>query len=408
MIDVKKIKKDFPVFEKYPNLVYLDSAATSFKPASVIEKIVEYYQEYSANIHRGIYQISERATKEYEETRAVVAKFIGAESSEIVFTKNTTEALNILAFGLAEKFLKRGDEILISIAEHHSNFVPWQIVCQRKKANLKILDVNEEGRLKIDDLKKLITKKTRIVSLSFVSNVLGTVNPVKKISQIIKNKNQKIIFVLDAAQAVPHLKINVKNLGCDFLAFSGHKMLGPTGVGVLWGKKEILKEILPLNFGGGMILNVKIKKTTFQEPPFSFEAGTPDIGSIVAFKEAIFYLEKIGLKNIQSHSFKLTNLVLSKLKEEFGPKIKILGPKDPKERIGVIAFNFGKIHPHDLSQLLDRDNICLRAGYHCAMPLHKRFKVKATARASFYLYNQKEDTEKLILGLKKIERILKI
>ena len=405
MINVPKIKNDFPIFRHQPGLVYLDSAATSLKPKSVIEKLIEYYEKYSANIHRGIYKISEKATKEYEETREVVARFIGAKPSEIVFTKNTTEALNLVAFGLAEKFLRAGDEILISIAEHHSNFVPWQIVSQKKRARLKIVDVDKEGRLKIGQLEKLITKKTKIVSLFFVSNVLGTINPIEKISQIIKSKSQKIIFVVDGAQALPHFKIDVKKLNCDFLAFSGHKMLGPSGVGVLWGKTEILKEISPLNYGGGMILKVTPKKTTFQEPPFCFEGGTPNIGEVIAFKEAIFYLERIGLDKIQRHAFELTEYALQRLKKEFGKKIIIYGPQNSKEKIGLVAFNFGKIHPHDLSQFLDNNKICLRAGHHCAMPLHERLKTEATARISFYLYNQKEDIEKLIFGLKKIERI---
>jgi len=403
MIDIKKIKKDFPIFKNHPDLVYLDSAATSLKPKRVIEKIVEYYQDYSANIHRGIYQISEKATKEYEETREVVANFIGANPSEIAFTKNTTESLNILANSLVEKFTQRGDEILISILEHHSNFVPWQIAAKKRGLKIKILDIDKEGKLKIKDLKNLISKKTKIVSLSFVSNVLGTINPIGEISEIVKKKQKDIIFVVDGAQAVPHFKVNVKDLSIDFLAFSGHKMLGPTGVGVLWGREELLNEIEPLNYGGGMIEKVEIEETVFQKAPFKFEAGTPPIASVIGLKEAIFYLEKIGMEKIQEHESELTNFALEKIKKEFGKKIKIYGPK---KRAGVIAFNFKNYHPHDISQILASEKVCIRAGHHCAMPLHKRLNTVATCRASFYLYNQKEDIEKLIFGLKKVEKIL--
>jgi cysteine desulfurase/selenocysteine lyase len=403
MIEVSKIKKDFPVFKNQPDLIYLDSAATSLKPKKVIEKIIEYYQKYPANIHRGIYSISEKATLEYEETRKVIGDFIGGKSSEIVFTRNTTESLNILAEGLTQRFTKRGDEILISIMEHHSNFVPWQVVSKKKGLKLKILDIDKEGKLEISKLKKLITRKTKIVSLSYVSNVLGTINPIKKISEIIKNKNKEILFVVDAAQAVPHFKVKVKDLGIDFLAFSGHKMLGPTGAGVLWGKEELLNEISPLNYGGGMIEKVEIEKTIFQKAPFKFEAGTPDISAVIALKEAVFYLEKIGMEEIEDHEKTLTNLAMEKLKKEFGKKIKIYGPK---ERASVISFNFKNYHPHDVSQILAKEKICIRAGHHCAMPLHKRLKILATCRASFYLYNSKEDVEKLIEGLKKVEKTL--
>jgi cysteine desulfurase / selenocysteine lyase len=403
MIEVSKIKKDFPVFKNQPDLIYLDSAATSLKPKKVIEKIIEYYQKYPANIHRGIYSISEKATLEYEKTREVIGDFIGGKSSEIVFTRNTTESLNILAEGLTQRFTKRGDEILISIMEHHSNFVPWQVVSKKKGLKLKILDIDKEGKLEISKLKKLITKKTKIVSLSYVSNVLGTINPIKKISEIIKKKNKEILFVVDAAQAVPHFKVKVKDLGIDFLAFSGHKMLGPTGAGVLWGKEELLNEISPLNYGGGMIEKVEIEKTIFQKAPFKFEAGTPDISAVIALKEAVFYLEKIGMEEIEDHEKTLTNLAMEKLKKEFGKKIKIYGPK---ERASVISFNFKNYHPHDVSQILAKEKICIRAGHHCAMPLHKRLKILATCRASFYLYNSKEDVEKLIEGLKKVEKTL--
>lgn len=403
MIKVSDIKKDFSVFSKYPGLIYLDSAATSLKPNQVIEKINEYYKNYPSNIHRGIYNISEIATKEYEQTREVVADFIGANSSEIIFTKNTTEALNIVANGLVEKFVKNGDEIILSIIEHHSNFVPWQVLAKKKKLKIKIINIDNNGVLKISDLKNLITKKTKIISLTFVSNVLGTITPIKEISEFIRKRNKNIIFVIDGAQAVPHLKIDVKELGVDFFAFSGHKILGPTGTGVLWGRKELLDLISPLNYGGGMIEKVEIKKTIFQKAPFKFEAGTPDISAVIGLKEAILYLKRIGMERIKKHVSELSIFAIEKLKKEFDKKIEIYGPK---EKIGIIAFNFKNYHPHDVSQILDDKKICIRAGHHCCMPLHQRMNISASCRISFYIYNEKEDIDKLILGLKEVEKIL--
>ena len=403
MIKVSDIKKDFSVFSKYPGLIYLDSAATSLKPNQVIEKINEYYKNYPSNIHRGIYNISEIATKEYEQTREVVADFIGANSSEIIFTKNTTEALNIVANGLVEKFVKNGDEIILSIIEHHSNFVPWQVLAKKKKLKIKIVNIDNNGVLKISDLKNLITKKTKIISLTFVSNVLGTITPIKEISEFIRKRNKNIIFVIDGAQAVPHLKIDVKELGVDFFAFSGHKILGPTGTGVLWGRKELLDLISPLNYGGGMIEKVEIKKTIFQKAPFKFEAGTPDISAVIGLKEAILYLKRIGMERIKKHVSELSIFAIEKLKKEFDKKIEIYGPK---EKIGIIAFNFKNYHPHDVSQILDDKKICIRAGHHCCMPLHQRMNISASCRISFYIYNEKEDIDKLILGLKEVEKIL--
>lgn len=408
MLNVEKIKKDFPIFQSKPNLVYLDSAATSLKPKTVIEKMVQYYEKYPANIHRGIYEISERATQEYEKTRQLVAEFIGAQKEEIIFTRNTTESINLLAFGLVANFLKREDEILISIMEHHSNFVPWQQLAKKFSLKLKILDIDSEGHLKIEDLKNMISPKTKVISLTYVSNVLGIINPIREIVKIAKSQNPKIILSVDAAQAIPHLKIDVGNLGCDFLAFSAHKILGPTGVGVLWGKRDLLERLSPLNFGGGMIEEVKITKTKFKPPPWCFEAGTPNISGVVAFQEAINYLNKIGFQNIEHHTKKLTNLAFLALKEEFGSQIKLLGPQNPKERTSLLSFVFDKIHPHDIAQLLDRQNICLRAGHHCCLPLHQRLKIPASARISFYIYNDSKDIERLILGLKKIKKFLKI
>jgi len=427
MID---IKKQFPIFNKEPNLVYLDSTATSLKPKIVIDKIREYYEEYSANVFRGIYPMSEKATEEFEETRNVVSRFINAGSpNEIVFTRNATESLNLLAYSLGRKIIESGDEIVTTIMEHHSNFVPWQVLSSEVGAIFKVIDINEEGYLNIYEkndkiqmsnvksitnnkfqnlkLENIITKKTKILALTYVSNVLGTINPVKEIIRLAKNINPKIFIIVDAAQAVPHLKIDVQDLGADFIVFSSHKMLGPTGVGVLWGKEDILKEMYPFMYGGDMINEVYIDRSTYKEPPHKFEAGTPAIGEIIALKEAINFLNEIGMKNIKEHEKKLTKMAIDRLVNTFGQAIQIYGPKNIEDRCGIISFNFGKFHPHDISQILADNGICVRAGHHCAMPLHTRLKVPATVRASFYLYNDEEDVEKLIEGLKKVEKILK-
>lgn len=406
MIDASMIKKDFPIFKYQPNLVYLDSAATSLKPQTVIDKIVEYYSRYSANIHRGIYTLSERATQEYEKTRQATADFIGAKDpAEIVFTRNTTESINLVAYSLGRQIVKKADEIVTTIAEHHSNFVPWQVLTNQVKANFKIIDIDKEGCL--IDIEKYITKNTKILALSYVSNVLGTINPIGEIIKKAKRINPNIVVVIDAAQAVPHLKVNVSDLGCDFLAFSAHKMLGSTGLGVLWGKKEILERMPPFNLGGGMIQESSLKKTTYRETPYKFEAGTPHIAGVIAFRKAIKYLLNKGVENIKNHEQKLAFYTIKKLKEEFEDNIKIYGPKSPNDHAGLVSFTFKNHHPHDIAQILDNDNIAIRAGHHCAMPLHQRLGVSATARVSFYLYNDENDVEKLVKGLKKVDKILR-
>ncbi|EKE15176.1 MAG: selenocysteine lyase, partial [uncultured bacterium] len=339
MIDVNKIKKDFPIFKNNPNLVYFDSAATSLKPQVVIDKIVEYYEKFSANIHRGIYALSERATEEYEKTRQFTADFIGAkDSSEIIFTRNTTESINLISYSLGRQIVKKTDEIVVTIMEHHSNFVPWQQLSKELNADFKVIDVNEEGCL--IDIGKTINKKTKILALSYVSNVLGTINPIKEIIKKAKRINPNIVIIIDAAQSVPYMKVNVSDLDCDFLAFSAHKMLGPTGVGVLWGKKELLDKMFPFNLGGGMIEKVSLKKTTFRETPYKFEAGTPHIAGVIAFYEAIKYLLNKEMKNIKNHEQKLAFYTIKRLKEEFDDNIKIYGQKLPDNRSGLISFTF--------------------------------------------------------------------
>lgn len=406
-----KSKKDFPVLANNPGLVYLDSTATSLKPKSVIDKITEYYSQYSANIFRGVYKISERATLEYEETRKTVARFINSKSaSEIIFTRNTTESINLIAYALGREIVSKDDEIVTTIMEHHSNFVPWQILANEVGAAFKVVDIDENGLLNLgpslEALKNIITKKTKIVSLTYVSNVLGTINPVAQIIREVKKINPEAIVILDAAQAAPHMKIDVSSLGCDFLVFSAHKMLGPTGVGILWGKYKVLEKMYPFIYGGEMISQVHIDRTTFKDPPHKFEAGTPAIGEVVAFKEAIKYLENIGMDKVRDHEKSLTTQFIKRLKEEFPKEIKILGPETVENRGGVVAFNFNSFHPHDVAAILDESNIAIRAGHHCAMPLHERLNIGSSARASFYIYNDETDIEKMILGLKKVKKIL--
>ncbi len=407
MIDINLIKNQFPIFKKQPDLVYLDSTATSLKPKAVIDKLKQYYEEYSANVFRGIYPMSEKATFEFEETRNIVSKFISAHKpEEVIFTRNATESLNLLAYSLGRKIVESGDEIVTTIMEHHSNFVPWQVLAGESGAVFKIVDIDNQGYLK-SDWKEVITKKTKILALTYVSNVLGTINPVKEIISEAKKINPRIIIVVDAAQAVPHIKVDVQDLGADFIVFSSHKMLGPTGVGILWGKESILKEMYPFMYGGDMIDEVYLDRTTYKSPPHKFEAGTPAIGEIIAFKEAINFLNKIGMDNVRKHEEKLTDFAIKELINAFGNSIKIFGPKNTEDKGGIISFSFDKFHPHDIAQILADEGICVRAGHHCAMPLHACLNAQATVRASFYIYNDEEDVKKLVDGLKKVKKILR-
>lgn len=407
MIDAKTLKKDFPIFKNNPDLIYLDSAATSLKPKSVIDKLKEYYEKYSSNIYRGIYKISERATKEYEDVREITAAFINAKrSEEIIFTRNTTESINLTAYSLGRKILEKGDEIVTTIMEHHSNFVPWQQLALENGVIFKIIDINDEGYLDLNGLGQIITKKTKILALTYVSNVLGTINPIKKIVREAKKINPNLTVIVDAAQAIPHMKINIQDLGCDFLVFSSHKMFGPTGVGVLWGKYKLLDQMFPFQYGGEMIEEVYLDKTIFKKPPHKFEAGTPHIAGVIAFGEAIKYLNTFGFDNIRKLEEELLLYCFKSLKQAFGREVKIFGPKNIEDRGGVISFSLFNYHPHDIAQILDEENIAIRAGHHCAMPLHERLEVNSTARTSFYIYNSKEDVDKLINGLKKVTKLL--
>ena len=416
------VKKDFPIFSAHPELVYLDSGATSLKPQSVIDKMSEYYTQYSANIHRGIYKLSERASQEYEDTRAVVAKYINANrSEEIVFTRNATESLNLVASTLGQEIVSKGDEVVVTIMEHHANFVPWQQLAFTVGADFKVIGINDHYELSIVEksdrrgentifnisLDGIVTKKTKILAVSMVSNTLGTINPVKEIIAEAKKVSPDIITIVDAAQAVPHLKIDVHDLGCDFLAFSSHKMLGPTGVGVLWGKYDLLEKMPPYQYGGDMIRNVSIEETTFADVPHKFEAGTPNISGVIALKEAIAYLENLGFDTIRNHEKQLAMYAARRLNEEFSDEIVMYGPRHIEFMAGIISFNLKGIHPHDIAQILDENNIAVRAGHHCTMPLHSRLNIPATVRTSFYIYNNEEEVEKLVKGVKRVREILR-
>lgn len=398
MIDAKKIKKDFPIFKNQPVFVYLDSTATSLKPYSVIESLTEYYSNYSANIFRGVYDISERATAAYEETRTVVKDFIGAKSEkEIIFTRNATESINLFVNSIVGT-LRKGDEIVTTVTEHHSNFVPWQ---QLAKKNDFVFTVVED----VSTIILHITRKTKVLAITYVSNVLGTVNPIQDIVREAKKINPSLIILIDGAQAVPHIKVDVQDIGCDAFVFSSHKMLGPTGVGVLWVRKELLEMLTPYQYGGDMIRSVSVKDTQFADLPHRFEAGTPHIAGVIALKEAIHYLQGVGLENIHAHEVTLAQLCFNSLTKEFGEKIKIIGPK--KRESGIVAFVLKGVHAHDVAQLLNEDHIAVRAGHHCAMPLHTQLGIEASVRASFYLYNTQDDVYKLIAALQKALTVFK-
>jgi cysteine desulfurase/selenocysteine lyase len=400
-LNIEQIRKDFPILQRKVHgkqLVYLDNAATSQKPRQVIEAIDYYYKNYNANIHRSIHTLGEEATEKYEEAHNKIAEFINADSYQnIIFTKNTTEAINLLAYSLTSK-LKKGDEIVISQMEHHSNFVPWQQLAKQRNLKLKFIKINEEGLLDAGSINENITKKTKIVSIMHVSNVLGTINPIKDIAKIAHENNA--LMISDGAQSAPHMPVDVKNLDVDFYAFSGHKMLGPTGIGVLYGKRELLEEMQPFLYGGEMIREVNFDDTKFNDLPWKFEAGTMNIAEAIGLGIAIDYLNNIGIEQIQKRDRELIDYAMKRLKE-----IKDLTIYGPEERGAVVSFNLKNIHPHDVSQILDSEGIAIRAGHHCCMPLMSVLKVPATARASFYLYNAEEEIDKLISALHKVKKV---
>lgn len=406
MVTSRTIRRDFPLFKRTINgkkIVYLDSAATSLKPQSVITAMMRYYTHYSANIYRGIYTLSEEATTAYEQTRNKVAGFIHAPNSdEIVFTRNTTESLNLIAAGIGKTFQK-GDEVVCTIMEHHSNFVPWQQRAMRKDIVFRVWGLDKSMRLDLDDLEKLITRRTKVLAITAVSNVLGTINPIKNIVAKVKRINPKCIVVVDAAQAVPHMPVDVQEWGTDAVAFSSHKMLGPTGVGILWAHMELLEQLSPYQYGGEMIAEVHVDTTLFKKPPHKFEAGTPHIAGVIGLGGAIDYLQTFGMDTVRKHEEEICTYAIQALRTL--DYVHILGPKQTKDRGGVIAFTIKGVHAHDIAQILDQDNICIRAGHHCAMPLHEYLKLSATARASFYMYTTKEDIDALVAGIEKVNHV---
>ena len=397
MIDVEKIRKDFPILDQIVNdepLVYLDNAATTQKPKVVLEAVNRYYQEDNANVHRGVHTLAERATASYEGARETVRRFINASSTkEVLFTRGTTTGLNWIG-RFAEEILEEGDEVLISIMEHHSNILPWQEACRKTGAKLVYVYL-KDGGLDLEDFRKKLINRTKFVSIAHASNVLGVINPVQEIAQLAHEKGA--IVVVDGAQSVPHMKIDVQKLDADFFVFSGHKMAGPTGIGVLYGKEHYLNQMSPVEFGGEMIDFVYEQSATWKELPWKFEAGTPNMAGAIGLAAAIDYLEAIGMDAIEHHEQELIAYVFPKLQAIEG--LKIYGSQDLAKRSGVISFNLGNLHPHDLATALDYEGVAVRAGHHCAQPLIQYLEVPATARASFYLYNTKEDCDKLVEAL---------
>jgi len=397
-LDVEQIRRDFPILDQTihgKRLVYLDNAATSQKPRAVIDAIVRYYQHDNANIHRGVHTLSMRATEAHDEARETVRHFIqAADASEIVFVRGATEAVNLVAETYGRANVSAGDEVLITAMEHHSNIVPWQMLCEEKGARLRVAPMNDAGELELDAFEKLLSPRTRLVAVAHVSNALGTVNPVRKIVQLAHAHDVPVL--VDGAQAVPHLPVDVQALGCDFYAFSGHKVYGPTGIGVLYGKEEVLAEMPPYQGGGDMISSVTFEKTTYNVVPYKFEAGTPDIAGAIGLGAALNYVMGLGMDRVAAHEHEL----LEYATEVVGglPGVRLIGTA--KERAGALSFTLDHVHPHDLGTILDREGVAIRTGHHCAQPVMDRFGIPATARASFAVYNTKEDVDALAKGIR--------
>ncbi len=397
-LNTEKIKSSFPIFKNHPDLIYLDNAATSQKPQLVIDRITKFYSNENANVHRGVYPLSEQASEAYDLARKKVADFIGAESArEIIFTKGTTDSLNLVAQSYALNSLKVGDEVLVSDFEHHSNFLPWQEVCKKTGAILKILNSDENGFISEKEWQNKLSKKSKIVAIAHASNVLGTINDIKEIAVMAHNVGA--VLVVDGAQAIPHLQIDVQDLDCDFYAFSGHKMLAPMGIGVLYIKEEILSRMSPYQLGGGMIESVSLSEVVYADYPEKFEAGTPNVAGAIALASAIDYLSKIGLSEIRNHEVKLSEYLLNGLSKI--KRIKLLGSATASQRTGLVSFYVDGIHAHDLSDYLAKQGLALRAGFHCAQPLHQSRECGATLRVSYYLYNSEKDLEVLLSNLEK-------
>jgi cysteine desulfurase/selenocysteine lyase len=404
-INTSRIREDFPILKRQVNgkqLAYLDNAATSQKPKAVIEAIDNYYLEYNANVHRGIHKLAEEATLAHEEAREKVAKFINARhTEEVIFVRNTTEAINLVAYTWGRANIAKGDKIVLTIMEHHSNIVPWQLLAREKNAKIEFIKIDENGQLRQDEVDSLIDEQTKLVGVTQASNVLGTINQVKEITKKAHKFGAQVL--VDAAQSVPHMRVDVRDIDSDFLAFSAHKMLGPTGIGVLHGKRESFEDMPPFLGGGEMIKEVHTTGASWKELPYRYEAGTPNIAGAIGFRAAVDYLNKIGMQNVRDHEREITSYALSKMTEVKG--LTVYGPKSGDQRVGVVSFNLGDIHAHDLASILDEEGVAVRSGHHCAQPLMEYLDVAAMARASFYIYNTKEEVDTLTNALEKARKL---
>jgi cysteine desulfurase / selenocysteine lyase len=402
-INIKDIRASFPILHQEVNgkpLVYLDNAATTQKPKAVLEALDYYYKTDNANIHRGAHTLADRATRKYESTRTVIRDFIGAnEVEEIIFTKGTTESINLVAATYGRKFIKAGDEIIISTLEHHSNIVPWQLLCQETGATLRVIPINDKGEILFEEFEKLLSEKTKLISIVHVSNALGTINPVKEIIQKAHEVGAKVL--LDGAQSTSHLTIDVQDLDCDFLAFSSHKLYGPTGLGVLYGKRELLEQMPPYQGGGEMIKEVTFEKTTFNDIPFKFEAGTPNIADVIAFEKALEFINLVGKKNIVAHENELLDYATEKLSSIKG----FIPYGTAEQKVSVLSFLINGMHPFDVGMMLDAGGIAVRTGHHCTQPLMQRFNIEGTVRASFSVYNTLEEVDALYESVRKIAKL---
>ena len=415
-LDMENIRKDFPILKRQIHnkpLIYFDNAATSQKPNQVVDAISDYYKNYNANVHRGVHKLSEEATEAYEASRKKIANFVNAgDSRQIVFVRNATEAINLVAYSWGRKNIKKDDEIILTEMEHHSNLVPWQILAKEVGAKLKFIPVKTDGGLEVSKLGELVTSKTKLVALAHVSNVLGTINPAKQIISEIKHQTSNIKILVDGAQAVPHTPVSIQSIDPDFYVFTGHKMLGPTGIGVLYAKKELLESMDPFLTGGDMILEVDLQESSWNYIPWKFEAGTPDVAGAIGLGAAVDYLSEIGMKTVREHEKELTAYALEKLSKV--ENLVIYGPESSEKRGGVISFNVVNrkgevaIHPHDLSSILDVEGIATRSGHHCTQPLMKVLGIPAAARISFNIYNTKEEVDKLIPAIEKAKKIFRV
>jgi cysteine desulfurase / selenocysteine lyase len=401
--DVEKVRADFPILARTvrgTKLVYLDNAATSQKPSAVIAAVSNYYEQGNANIHRGVHYLSEHATEAHEAARSIVQKHLhAADAKEIIFVRGTTEGINLVAQTYGRTHVGRGDEVLITAMEHHSNIVPWQLLCEEKRARLRVAPMNDRGELLLDEYEKLLNARTKIVAVSHVSNALGTVNPLGEIIKMAHRRNLPV--VVDGAQAVPHLRVDVEELDCDFFAFSGHKVYGPTGIGVLYGKAALLEAMPPYQGGGDMISSVSFEKTTYNKLPHKFEAGTPDVAGAIGLGAALEYVNALGIENIAAHEHELLTYATESVAAI--ADVRVIGTA--QEKAGVLSFVMGGVHPHDIGTILDQQGIAIRTGHHCAQPIMQRFGIPATARASFGLYNTKQEVDFLVDGIKKVREV---